>query len=172
MKALLKASFIILPRDVRARAITALLALLVAPAFTGVRAQPIVEGGSPLYVLAVRESVQGLRGRNAPAQAAAAAQTPPLATPAAAAVQTPAGVPAPAAGTNSVAAFEPTPEFLSRYYFCTNCQAWHLRSAAPGSILQQSASNGLAPATTLFTNRTLFQPTNPPPMAPAPAPGQ
>lgn len=126
----------------------ALLAMM-APAVTA-SAQPITESGSPLYVIAVRESVQGLRGRDNPAQAAA--QTPP-----AAAAQTPAPVVTPGAGTNVVAGLNPTPEFLSRYYFCTNCQAYHLRPTPVTSILQQNASNAFSPATTLLTNRALLQ---------------
>lgn len=144
--------------------VAALAALLIAPAITRIAAQPITEGGSPLYVLAVRESVQGLRGgRNAPAQAAA--QTPP----AGAAAQTPAAASSPAASTNVLSAAQPTPEFLSRYYFCTNCQAYHLRAAPVTPILQQGLSNALSPATILLTNRVLL-PTNAAP--PAPSPGQ
>ncbi|MCB1127217.1 MAG: hypothetical protein KDM81_12020 [Verrucomicrobiae bacterium] len=142
-----------------------LFLLVLLPGITGVRAQPIVQGGSPLYVLAVRESVQGLQGRNAAAQPAA--RTPAAA---AAAARIPAGAAAAAGGTNAVAAFQPTPEFLAQYYFCTNCQAWHPRAAQASAAVQRGASNVLAlPSTTLLlTNRTVLPQTN----RPASPPGQ
>lgn len=125
------------------------LILLGAVVATGgwLRAQPIVEGGSPFYVFAVRDALQGLRKTAAASpQAGQAARGA-----AAAAAATPAGVGAGAARTNAVRRWTPTPEFLARYYFCTNCQAWHLRPT-PLTTLQQRMASNAAPS--LMLSRT------------------
>lgn len=109
------------------------------------RAQPIVEGGSPYYVIAVRDALQGLR-KTAPVSPQVA-QNPQGANAAAGAV-TPAG--AGAGRTNSLRRWTPTPEFLARYYFCTNCQAWHLRPT-PLTTLQQRLASNAAPSMMLST---------------------
>lgn len=105
------------------------------------RAQPIAQGGSPLYLLAVRESVAGLESR-------------PNATPQAAAANGAGVVPL---NTNQVARDQsaPTPALpaaLNRYYYyCTNCAAYHLRttplpdalSTNLGLTVPQGATNHL-----------------------------
>lgn len=136
-------------------------------------AQAIAKGGSPLYLLAVRESVQGLRGRasgaQANAQANAQAQAQALARARAAAAAAAArggnaGTNLAMGVTNRVAL---TPDFLRRYYFCTNCQAWHLRTTPlPATTLNGRPGLGLAPALTNLVPRQ----TNRAHPAPAPTP--
>ncbi|MCP5519745.1 MAG: hypothetical protein H7A45_21100 [Verrucomicrobiales bacterium] len=113
----------------------------------GLMAQPIARGGSPLYLLAVRESVAGLQSRANPAAPAAAgngAGAVPLNTNQLA-----------RARTAPVAAL---PEALSKYYYyCTNCAAYHLRSSP--------LTNAVSP---LPVQAPLAAPTNAPASAAAP----
>lgn len=162
------------PRGGRpAFAATLLLAGVLCGLAGAARAQGIARGGSPLYLMAVRESVQGLRskaaGAQANARANAQAQAQALARARAAAAA--AAVQGRNAGTNLVAGVTNrvglTPDFLRRYYFCTNCQAWHLRSTPlPVATLNGRPGSGLAPALTNLVPRR----TNVARPAPAPAP--
>ena len=123
-----------------------LVTLVFLPAM--VSAQAIAGGGSPLYLLAVRESVQGLTSRGSQQQ-----QQQPATTPAGAGV----------ANTNHVAraAVSPvgvSPQVLNEYYYyCTNCAAYHLRTTPLASTVQTNALPGFFPLMTNFvfgaTNR-------------------
>jgi hypothetical protein len=132
-------------------------ALLAGTAGGALQAQPIAEGGSPLYLIAVRESILGLKG----------GKTPPRAAPARAPARSRA-----ASSAGNARRMAITPEFLRRYYYCTNCHAWHLRAQPLPAPAGKGATNvppraGVRPGSPPAATNQFSRP--PPRPAPAPA---
>ncbi len=147
---------VICSAEVRSALIVTVCLCLLAPAI--LPAQEIVEGGSPLYERAVKESVNGLVKRSKPKTAPAAGQpckhcgkvhppgqhgtpqpaahasTPGKPCPKCGKIHAPAPLPSKPSVTNHVDSGAVLPSHIAKeYYYCRTCRKYHSRKETPPS---------------------------------------